>query len=140
MKTVNGNNKEERLINKAKKYLGLDLIWTSNKYTKIAPNQTISDNLILVAPSAVKILNTKYGEKLLIEPINAKEDFQIWEQPWKAIKAYNGAGGDAGLIVNLSDANIQKLVDSGLLDGADDIFKLNTLDTKTYYFSTKSWL
>jgi hypothetical protein len=45
MTTINGKNKTERLINKAKKYVNVDLRSTSNKYFVAATD----DKNVLVA-------------------------------------------------------------------------------------------
>ena len=74
MTTINGKNKTERLINKAKKYVNVDLRSTSNKYFVAA---TDDKNVLVADKGTWSIKKTRYGVKYLIEPNNLEKPFWI---------------------------------------------------------------
>jgi hypothetical protein len=51
MTTINGRNKQERLINKAKKYINVDITSSSNKYNTVRTN----DEDVLIAAQFVPL-------------------------------------------------------------------------------------
>lgn len=114
MKTQNGSNKLERQITNSKKWLGIDLVEKSNKYLKIESNEK---EVYFVATGSVKELNTKYGEKFLVELMNSNKNY--WIPNYRGVKAYDALGKHIGYVLKFI------LDEKELLDGHDDIFELN---------------
>lgn len=88
MKTTNGNNKLERLINKAYKYLSITLKKASNKYLYIEKVDENDNEMVLLAPlNSAKLASTKYGSKYAINVDNIEET--IWVASFAAIELNN---------------------------------------------------
>ena len=81
-KNINGKNKAERTLNKAKKYLNLDLMNNSNQYYRVDESKPIDDNLLLYTGDDWKIVDTKYGRKVYAETDNAGE---LWLTDWATL-------------------------------------------------------
>ena len=88
MKTINGKNKLERLINKAYKYLNITLKKTTNKYLYIEKVDEKENEMVLLAPlSSAKLINSKYGPKYAINVDNIEE--KIWVPTFAAMELNN---------------------------------------------------
>lgn len=88
MKTTNGNNKLERLINKAYKYLSITLKKASNKYLYIEKVDENDNEMVLLAPlNSAKLVSTKYGSKYAINVDNIEET--IWVASFATIELNN---------------------------------------------------
>ena len=88
MKTVNGKNKLERLINKAYKYLNITLTKASNKYLYIEKVDEKENEMVCLAPlSSTKLVNSKYGSKYAINVDNVEET--IWVPNFAALELNN---------------------------------------------------
>lgn len=82
MKTVNGKNKLERLMNKAYKYLNITLKKISNKYLYIEKVDEKENEMVLLAPlHSTKLVSTK--NDLIIFKINKN---YVSESLWKNIE------------------------------------------------------
>ena len=88
MKTINGKNKLERLINKAYKYLNITLTKATNKYLYIEKVDIKENEMVLLAPlSSAKLVNSKYGTKYAINVDNVEET--IWVPNFAAMELNN---------------------------------------------------
>lgn len=88
MKTVNGKNKLERLINKAYKYLNITLKKATNKYLYIEKVDVKENEMILLTPlHSAKLVNSKYGTKYAINVDNIEET--IWVPNFAAMELNN---------------------------------------------------
>ena len=88
MKTINGKNKLERLINKAYKYLNITLKKASNKYLYIEKVDENDNEMVLLAPlNSAKLVSKKYGSKYAINVDNIEET--IWVASFPAIELNN---------------------------------------------------
>ena len=88
MKTINGKNKLERLINKAYKYLNITLKKASNKYLYIEKVDENDNEMVLLAPlHSAKLVSTKYGSKYAINVDNVEET--IWVSNFAALELNN---------------------------------------------------
>ncbi|MBN4089702.1 hypothetical protein [Mycoplasma enhydrae] len=133
MKTINGKNKLERQINRAKKYLGIDLEVESNRYLRVK-KQEYENNIFVISPSACRY--SKNCDWLLIDPINWPLTKPIIIKPFKSIWINNFRNPPIVIFqVNfdyLSENEKQAL--EHCLNGYDDIFSLNYwLTTQNIY-------
>ena len=88
MKTTNGKNKLERLMNKAYKYLNITLKKASNKYLYIEKVDEKENEMVLLAPlCSAKLVSTKYGSKYAINVDNIEET--IWVANFAAMELNN---------------------------------------------------
>ena len=129
MKTVNGNNKLERKINKAEKYVGVILEEKTNKYLKVVDCD--DDNYIYFGE--YNIIDTKYGVMVVIDPSNSPKAF--WINEYETVHDNNYYGSFVILKANDYNRDLLKRLD----EGKDDVFKLKDIldkeDTRTICFS-----
>lgn len=116
MKSINGNNKTERLINKAKKYLDINLRPKSNKYW-IVEDESLNQSHFIVLASSIKKINSKYGECLRIKPLNSKDDKCYFVPIYKALHITYWSSNV--YLIKVNDKDIEELLD--LASGCDDI-------------------
>lgn len=120
MKTVNGNNKLERQINKALKYNELVLVEDSNKYLRI--EKWNESKTFFVSNESVKFGSNQYGEYAMLIPLNIAKP--IFIKPWNVINAYGLDGGQVGYFVyTYKDSDAATLND--LVKGDDGVLNLN---------------
>lgn len=134
MKTANGKNKLERLINKAYKYLNITLKKASNKYLYIEKVDENDNEMVLLAPlQSAKLVSTKYGSKYAINVDNIEET--IWVASFAAIELNNYHND---LIIfkinkNYVSENLWKNIEEAL-KGFDDIWLVSEfIKKKTIY-------
>lgn len=129
MKTINGNNKLERQINKANKYLGIELVENTNKFLKIE-NIKDKENTYIAFGEAISYSTSK--ELFIIKPINANGKV-FFVKEWATINESNNFYHGKYVIFQpykLED----KLLAKELAKGADDIFNLNDYINKNGSF------
>lgn len=125
MKSINGNNKLERQINKAKKYLGVELEVATNNYLKIA-NIEDKENTYIAFGESVSHLRTK--ELYVIKPINGNGKV-FFIKDWATIAEDNSFYN--GKYVIFKPYSLQdKLAAAELAKGFDDICNLNAFIEK----------
>lgn len=86
LKNVNGTTKNERMVNKAKKYLGVELVKYSNQYHKINQILENENELFVVSSESIDFVTTKYGKKAVIEGLNMQKE--IWIDEWKTLPLF----------------------------------------------------
>jgi len=128
MKTVNGKNKLERQITKAKKYSGAEIYDATNKYLKVRDAE--KDTYIFFGE--FKDLDTKYGEKILIEPVNAEKP--IWLNKWATINEDNYY--DTFVIFRAFNDKMKAECER-LNKGQDDLFNLKDLIKQDPYIKNR---
>lgn len=116
MKTVNGNNKLERQINKAKKYLNLTLKEDTNKYLKVDINSIDNDVFIWFGEPKT----TKY-ESLMIKPLNGNEKV-FFKKEWATIKQTNYYLGSFVIFKSFGENEYNELCE--IAKGCDDLWNL----------------
>lgn len=118
MKSVNGNNKLERQINKAKKYMDIVLEESSNKYLIIRDFDKTNTFIVVNAAKRVK------GRELtVIEPANSNGKV-IFKPTWATLKINNFKSGYNELTI-FQEKDPEKLNWlKELCAGADDIYTL----------------
>ena len=118
MKSVNGNNKLERQINKAKKYMDIVLEESSNKYLIIRDFDKTNTFIVVNAARRVKC-----GELTVIEPANSQGKV-IFKPTWATLKINNFKTGYNELTIfqEKDPEKINWLKE--LCFGADDIYTL----------------
>lgn len=129
MKTINGNNKLERQINKANKYLGIELVENTNKFLKIE-NIKDKENTYIAFGEAISYSTSK--ELFIIKPINSNGKV-FFAKEWATINEDNNFYHGKYVIFQpfkLED----KLLAKELAKGADDIFNLNDYINKNGSF------
>lgn len=116
-----GNNKLERQINKVYAYFGIRLEECSNQYLQIKRvDAPINEHpipgykLLLIAPSSCKMVNTKYGRKLLVEPVNSDKKF--WIHDYLAMEVFNCVGSLIGYLISTKNPELIELS-----EGYDDV-------------------
>lgn len=117
MKTINGNNKLERQINKAIKYVGVNLKEVSNKYLKIA--EVLQTENVIVQKG--KIVDTKYGLKIVFEV--AGETF--WINEYNTIKLSEYHNLESIFVIKLNDFQKDKFIRA--INSIEKDFKENLL-------------
>lgn len=138
MKTVNGKNKLERLINKAYKYLNVTLKKASNKYLYIEKVDVKENEMVLLAPlKSAKLVNSKYGPKYAINVDNIEET--IWVPTFAAMELNNYHND---LIIfkinkNYVSENLWKNIEEAL-KGFDDIWLVSEYIKKTTIYVLQS--
>ena len=134
MKTVNGKNKLERLINKAYKYLNITLTKATNKYLYIEKVDVKENEMVLLAPlHSAKLVNSKYGSKYAINVDNVEET--IWV-PNFAVMELNNYHNDF-IIFKINKNYVSKSLWKNIeeaLKGFDDIWLVSEyIKNKTIY-------
>lgn len=120
MKTVNGNNKLQRQINKALKYNEMVLVEDSNKYLRI--EKWNESKTFFVSNESVKFGCNQYGEYAMLVPLNIAKP--IFIKPWNVINAYGLDGVQLGYFVYVwKDEHAATLND--LVKGDDGLLNLN---------------
>lgn len=117
MKTINGNNKLERQINKALKYVDLELKQISNNNLKIVK---FSNKNFLIAKESYKVLDTKFGRKILIEPLNSDKKYWINDYNTILLNEYYHKGA---IVIRVNDNQLNDF--NELANGCDDIYRLD---------------
>ncbi|MFW6273245.1 MAG: hypothetical protein ACOC2U_05655 [bacterium] len=118
MKTVNGKNKLERQINKAKKFTGVTLEEKSNKYLKV----TDAEEHVYIYFGDFADIETKYGRKIKFTPVNAQKDY--WMNEWGTVQDKNYY--DSFVIFKAYNDQLKQEF-SELAKGADDVFELRNV-------------
>lgn len=132
MKSVNGKNKLERQINKAKKYLGIELINASNKYLKIG-NIEDKENTYVIFGEGIKYSELK--ELFILKPLNSNGEV-IFIKEWASISEMGSYYyGDYVIFKPFKeeDKNLAKK----LSNGYDDIYNLDEFIRKNGSFLIK---
>lgn len=128
MKTVNGKNKLERQINKAKKYLGIELVESSNQYLKVKSYDEA--NTYVVSKEAAKLV--KNGELYVIKPQNWNDEIKpLFVKPFATIET------DNLIWFKLNPEFVSEEVKNELeevLKGFDDIF------TMKEFYKNSTWI
>lgn len=125
MKSVNGNNKAERLVNKAKKYLDLTLRLASNKYWEIEKD-SLNDSHFIVLPSTIKVVNGKFGQCLRIQPLNSIDDKCYFIPIYKAMHLTHW--GKNLYLIKVNDKDIPEFLE--IAKGDDDVITaISWIDT-----------
>lgn len=120
MKTINGNNKLERQINKALKYVDLELKQISNNNLKIVK---FSNKNFLIAKESYKVLDTKFGKKILIEPLNSDKKYWINDYNTILLNEYYHKGA---IVIRVNDNQLNDF--NELANGCDDIYRLDSFN------------
>lgn len=121
MKTVNGKNKLERQINKAKKYLNIELVESSNKYLKIK-NFDKENTFIIFNNFDI----SKNGEWALIRPVNkSNPDKPFFKKEFGTIngKMYFHKDVEFCIFKSFGNDEHNELLD--LAKGFDDVYLLS---------------
>lgn len=117
MKTINGNNKLERQINKAKKYLNIDLVEQSNKYLKIADFD--KENTFIAVGDSWKLV--KNGELIVIDSTNLEK--AIFKKEFGCLYEKDSYfNGSFCIFKSYGEKEHQILKE--ISEGCDDIWKL----------------
>lgn len=82
MKNCLGSNKLERQINRAKKYMNIELVESSNKYLKI---KSWAKNTFVIVNNTKIVKN---GELTLIQPINGNGEV-FYKPSWATLSINN---------------------------------------------------
>lgn len=127
MTTLNGKNKVERQINKAKKYLGIELVRASNKYLNI---ESVDSNKKYYFVSPTSCLVVKNGELLMVKPLNKKDEKPFFFKTFAVLKTSEYFNG-GGFIVSPFWSDVKKEM-SNLSKGFDDIVPLNLKNLNEY--------
>ena len=120
MKTQNGNNKLERQINKAKKYLEIELVKFSNRYLCIE-NVNPNKKYYFVDPQSCSIV--KNGKLLLIKPLNLKREKPFFFKIFAVLKTSDYFNGGGFIVCPFWENDKEKM--ANLAKGYDDIVPLN---------------
>lgn len=112
MKTINGNNKLERQITKAQKYLNIELVDSSNKYLEIKNYDQETTFIFFGKPKMVK-----NGELMVLETLNGKP---IFLKSWAGLVENNYFG--EFVIFKSWSGNHAELLE--LAKGCDDVWLL----------------
>lgn len=118
MKTVNGKNKLERQITKAKKFVGVELEEKSNKYLQVTNLESVASDVYIYFGNFAD-LQTKYGRKIKFQPLNAQKEY--WFNEWGTIHDKNYY--DNFVIIKAYNDKLREEF-SELAKGADDVFEL----------------
>lgn len=102
MKTINGKNKLERQLNKAIKYVGVELKEYSNKYLRI--EKVLETKNVIIQKG--KIIDTKYGLKLFFEV--AGESF--WINEYNSIKLSEYYNLESLFVIKLNEFQKDKYI------------------------------
>lgn len=134
MKTVNGKNKLERLMNKAYKYLNITLTKATNKYLYIEKVDVKENEMVLLAPlHSAKLVNSKYGPKYAINVDNVEET--IWVPNFAAMELNNYHNDFIIFKINknyVSESLWKNILEA--LKGFDDIWLVSEyIKNKTIY-------
>lgn len=116
MKSINGNNKTERLVNKAAKYLNLTLKPKSNKYWSVE-EESLDQSHFIVTSNSIKKINTKYGQCFKITPLNSKNEKSYFVPIYKAMHITYWSSNV--YLIKANDKDVAELLD--LAKGFDDI-------------------
>lgn len=117
MKTINGNNKLERQINKAAKYVGVNLKEVSNQYLKI--EEVLQAENVIIQKG--KTIDTKYGLKVFFEV--AGENF--WINEYNTIKLSEYHNIESIFVIKLNDFQKDKFIRA--INSIEKDFKENLL-------------
>lgn len=125
MKSINGNNKQERQINKAKKYLNIDLKNSSNNYLEI---EKFDEENTFAFLGEGKIIE-QFGS-YAFNPVNSKDEKAIWKKTYSVIEATLNKK-QSFFIFKSWDGDHSKLIDLAI--GCDDLIKLSDFKGKKIF-------
>lgn len=132
MKTINGNNKLERQVNKAKKYLGIELVNASNKYLKINDIED-KENTYIIFGEGINYSQLK--DLFILKPLNGNGNV-FFVKEWAVISEMGSYYyGDYVIFKPFKeeDKNLAK----ELSKGYDDIYNLDEFIRKNGQFLVK---
>lgn len=117
MKNCLGSNKLERQINRAKKYMNIELVESSNKYLKI---KSWAENTFVIVNNTKLVKN---GELTVIQPINGNGEV-FFKNTWATLRINNYKTNYNTLCVFVENDETKLAKLNELANGCDDLWRL----------------
>lgn len=132
MKSINGNNKLERQINKAKKFLGIELVDHSNQYLKINDIEDKGNTYIILGEG---IKYSKLKDLFILKPLNSNGRV-FFVKEWAAISEM-GSYYYGDYVIFKPYKEEDKILAKELSKGYDDLYNLEEFIRKNGLFLVK---